>query len=261
MSWHYLPELVAGFSAPSCSDIGSSAPLNITSIAKKSCCNDSATDCSNRSRYGRTLSHLTGPRGVAAWISSLQGSHVNPFLGLDLCEPRTTQKTAGQLPPESLAKYCPQSSIWRTSQISLLSNTLDEYSASWSRSGTISRGAVYRREPLVRPILETDCGSMENVPTPTAVQAGGSAAWIKSLLSKEGGPPVKHSRVYNPKTGYHIHIDLRRFVKIWPRKNEPLGELNPKYVEWLMGWPLGWTDLKPLEMDRFQPWLEKHINN
>jgi DNA (cytosine-5)-methyltransferase 1 len=25
------------------------------------------------------------------------------------------------------------------------------------------------------------------------------------------------------------------------------GKLNPMWVEWLMGWPLGWTDLKPLE--------------
>ena len=25
------------------------------------------------------------------------------------------------------------------------------------------------------------------------------------------------------------------------------GSLNPTWVEWLMGWPLGWTDLKPLE--------------
>jgi hypothetical protein len=24
------------------------------------------------------------------------------------------------------------------------------------------------------------------------------------------------------------------------------GSLNPTWVEWLMGWPLGWTDLKPL---------------
>jgi hypothetical protein len=23
------------------------------------------------------------------------------------------------------------------------------------------------------------------------------------------------------------------------------GSLNPTWVEWLMGWPLGWTDLKP----------------
>jgi len=29
------------------------------------------------------------------------------------------------------------------------------------------------------------------------------------------------------------------------------GQLNPTWVEWLMGWPLGWTDLKPLEMDKF----------
>ena len=28
------------------------------------------------------------------------------------------------------------------------------------------------------------------------------------------------------------------------------GQLNPMWVEWLMGWPLGWTDLKPLEMDK-----------
>ena len=28
------------------------------------------------------------------------------------------------------------------------------------------------------------------------------------------------------------------------------GRLNPTWVEWLMGWPLGWTDLKPLVMDK-----------
>ena len=28
------------------------------------------------------------------------------------------------------------------------------------------------------------------------------------------------------------------------------GKLNPMWVEWLMGWPMGWTDLKPLEMDK-----------
>lgn len=30
----------------------------------------------------------------------------------------------------------------------------------------------------------------------------------------------------------------------------PGGQLNPTWVEWLMGWPLGWTDLKPLATDR-----------
>ena len=46
-------------------------------------------------------------------------------------------------------------------------------------------------------------------------------------------------------------------------RNEPSlssrvgGKLNPTWVEWLMGWPLGWTDLRPLEMDRFQQWQQQ----
>ena len=36
------------------------------------------------------------------------------------------------------------------------------------------------------------------------------------------------------------------------------GQLNPEWVEWLMGWPIGWTDLKPLETDKYQQWLQQH---
>jgi site-specific DNA-cytosine methylase len=36
------------------------------------------------------------------------------------------------------------------------------------------------------------------------------------------------------------------------------GSLNPTWVEWLMGWPLGWTDLKPLETDKSQRWPHSH---
>ena len=36
------------------------------------------------------------------------------------------------------------------------------------------------------------------------------------------------------------------------------GQLNPTWVEWLMGWPLGWTDLKPLATDKFPQWLRSH---
>ena len=36
------------------------------------------------------------------------------------------------------------------------------------------------------------------------------------------------------------------------------GQLNPMWVEWLMGWPLGWTDLKPLAMDKFREWQSAH---
>ena len=37
-----------------------------------------------------------------------------------------------------------------------------------------------------------------------------------------------------------------------------IGRLNPTWVEWLMGWPIGWTELKPLEMGRWREWLRQH---
>jgi hypothetical protein len=43
------------------------------------------------------------------------------------------------------------------------------------------------------------------------------------------------------------------------KRGDPTGgQLNPTFVEWLMGWPLGWTDLKPLAMDKFREWLQQH---
>lgn len=47
------------------------------------------------------------------------------------------------------------------------------------------------------------------------------------------------------------------------RNTKPLnaeigGALNPNWVEWLMGWPIEWTDLKPLETDKFQQWRQQH---
>ncbi len=36
------------------------------------------------------------------------------------------------------------------------------------------------------------------------------------------------------------------------------GQLNPMWVEWLMGWLLGWTDLKPLEMDKSHYVQQQH---
>jgi hypothetical protein len=47
-------------------------------------------------------------------------------------------------------------------------------------------------------------------------------------------------------------------------RNEPSlasiagGKLNPTWVEWLMGWPLEWTDLKPLATDKSPSALQQH---
>ena len=43
----------------------------------------------------------------------------------------------------------------------------------------------------------------------------------------------------------------REFVRVF-------GKPTPTNHEWLMGWPIGWTDLKPLETDKFQQWRQRH---
>ncbi len=40
--------------------------------------------------------------------------------------------------------------------------------------------------------------------------------------------------------------------------NQVGGSLNPAWVEWLMGWPVGWTGLRRLGMGRFRSWLRSH---
>lgn len=41
-------------------------------------------------------------------------------------------------------------------------------------------------------------------------------------------------------------------------RTEVGGSLNPEWVEWLMGWPIGWSALAPLETDSFRKWLDSH---
>jgi hypothetical protein len=36
------------------------------------------------------------------------------------------------------------------------------------------------------------------------------------------------------------------------------GQLNPTWVEWLMGWPLGWTDCAASATAKFQEWRASH---
>ena len=64
-----------------------------------------------------------------------------------------------------------------------------------------------------------------------------------------------------PNLGTQVHWttpvsdDTSHRTKKYAQGGTPLsmqagGKLNPTWVEWLMGWPLGWTDLNPLAMDK-----------
>ena len=105
-------------------------------------------------------------------------------------------------------------------------------------------------------------------PTPTS-QTAGKGKTLQTLTTKDGQPAKPGERAYNPKTGKHYQVTLDRAVAMWPtpttqdsknngnpsqikRKTKPLnakvgGSLNPTWVEWLMGYPSGWTDLNVSE--------------
>jgi len=57
----------------------------------------------------------------------------------------------------------------------------------------------------------------------------------------------------------HHHMTEKQYLCAQVKEeDQPTGHLNPDWTEWLMGWPIGWTDSKRLETDRFQQWWNSH---
>lgn len=53
-------------------------------------------------------------------------------------------------------------------------------------------------------------------------------------------------------------IEKGKQVMLSMMVSEKNGRLNPEFVEWLMGCPIGHTDLKPLATGRFQEFVQQH---
>ena len=104
-------------------------------------------------------------------------------------------------------------------------------------------------------------------PTPTAQDAsnnGGSAQMARNTkpLNAEvvawatwPTPRGRDDRTVQVYANSENHGDLNQEVA----KADPTavgGKLNPTWVEWLQGWPLGWTSLEPLPMQQFEEWAD-----
>ena len=101
------------------------------------------------------------------------------------------------------------------------------------------------------------------IPTPTA--RDGSGVRGKAAQERKGNPidtiPIYVQKFPTPQSNDAKNAVVRHRTKSQQvmlggtiaTDNPELigGQLNPTWVEWLMGWPLGMTDLKPLEMDKF----------
>lgn len=81
---------------------------------------------------------------------------------------RESVRVFGQSTPALLASFDPDTSWWRTSQLSLLED-LGECLETWPRSGMTRSGIAYRLQPLVPLTAGTVSGSL---PTPVARDDG-----------------------------------------------------------------------------------------
>jgi len=231
MSWLYSQALVEEYSEVTFSDGEQSAQSNGSLTQQAYCAPDKMTKFSRLSRFGMTFKPLTESLGQDVLTLYLEDFPVRTFPLPDEAQGLTEpDQECGSTWRELLAKYDQDSSTWKTPHSSLLEDST-EFLGTWPRWGLMHDGVSYRQQTLVRHTKETGFGSW---PTPrTKGMCGGSGAW--NQLNKSTTP--EEARQMGAGNG---------------------GQLNPTWVEWLMGWPLGWTDLKPLEMDKYQQWRQQH---
>jgi len=218
MSWHYL-RAVAGESLQDiCSDGEPCVPLKSKTIHAEFYCNGKLMDSYLDSLSGTMLPHLTDDLGEAKSKSSPEVFPVKtsllPAKELALKE---SDQDSGEKWHGSFAKYDPSTHSLRTPQCSLFEDST-EYCATLPRWGSMRTGECWEQTMLEQSINATESGLW---PTPTTPSGGGNC----------GGSGAYKNALKN---GTHIPHSI-----------------NPNLYEWLMGWPQGWTDLKPLEMGRF----------
>lgn len=198
----------------------------------------------------------------------------------------------------SFARYSPSESKWKTAQCSLLgdSDEFSETWPRWGsmRNGEsylrqipalpISEsGSGFWQTPVADDAIERAAGKWNSRgepklsaevklwPTPTASLAD-KGGRITPRKGREGGTLIEavSSRMWptpcaSASKGSSPAALTRKTGK--SRANDRIdhavmasdgGQLNPEWVEWLMGWPIGHTALEPLETAKYREWLQQH---
>ena len=124
------------------------------------------------------------------------------------------------------------------------------YDSKWTVMGAADVGAPHQRDRIWIVANARHGGG------------GGTSGLLKKGKNhRANGQPIQIrlvDQVNNPRLWptpvSRMHKD-KGYASEYGRNEIPLaaqvgGPLNPDWVEWLMGWPIGWTDLKPLAMDK-----------
>ncbi len=187
---------------------------------------DKTMDAFDHSRFGLMSRVLTESRGQELLTLYLEAFRARtlarPVPALEL---KASEVGCGRTCRELLARYSQISSTWKTAQHSLLGAS-EEFLGTWPRWGSMRNGESLAR---ITPTLPTFANASGLLPTPTA-----SNTKAHHMRGSDKGK-AREPRSY----GTH-------------------GPLNPRFLEWHMGWPVGWTKLEPLEMGKFHEWQQQH---
>jgi hypothetical protein len=298
MSWLFSQALVEAYTAANSLDGEQSAPLNGKPTQQAYCAPDKMTAFSRLSRFGITYKPLSDIPGEELSMSSVVAFHVRTLVPQEKAqELMENEAECGEKWLASFVKYDPDLSLWKTHQCSLLGD-LDEFLETWPQWGLMRNGECWEQRTLERRIRGTEFGLSPNgvdsfhTPNTTGLDGGSNSrrALKKRLLPTPDASPRGPTKDYNPQAKSQSGRTLQSFAAKFPTPqasdhrdrgnmsnpsiqrrvaigkqimlsqsvHPTSGNLNPPFPEWLMGWPLGWTDLKPLEMDKSHYVQQQH---
>jgi hypothetical protein len=252
MNWHFLPELEAEFSGDCSADSEPCAPLKSTPSVGR-CSSDAKWMDSFRDSLSGTTSELSmegfgtekstsSPRDFHANHSALPAPESEKMID-EICG----QKQLGLFPRSNQDLFCSKTCPGYVNTCPWLSETCVDLVTEWNVLPLLPP------PPWVRDILDGVSGYL---PTATASeygtnQGGGSGRIEKirpSIRRYLATPRASDStRPGNVTESSKKHCDLRLG-----------GPTNPEWIEWFMGFPIGWTALDPLATDKFRQWLDSH---
>lgn len=195
---------------------------------------------------GVTLTRLTADAGVDTWISSQLASRASRSARLATSgEPRMSGGS-GRASLESLAKWNPDTSSWRTCQ-ALFAMDCPPSWEHWPTSGSLRNGICSRRPRLAH--LTADAAGSSLLATPTVVgnQLAPSMAKHPGCRALLATPTARDWR--SGQASAETHDRNAR-----PLSEQVGGLLNPRFVEAMMLLPIGWTGSGPSGMEWSRWW-------
>ena len=253
MSYTYLLAAGEESSAESFSDMNLSAPWKSNHTADKLCCNGNATESCHASQSGTMCEPSMERRGGESWMSSVAASPAKTSaLPTQTATDSTEQEAdSGEKWRGSFARFDHATSSWKTHQCSLFGGW-EAYSETWPESGIMLRGNAWAVKASGQSNNANESGYWPAM-TCNGWRSEGSIGQLRKLC--EAG--VTNEAEAQAMSGGSLRPE-RMEAWNWPKQEAAGGRMNPVWGEWLMGWPIGWTDKTPLATDKFRLWLQKH---